>query len=275
MSEHARILVIDDDDSFRSVLQYNLSQAGYEVEIAVGGREGLQQMKQAPFDAVITDIKMPGMDGLEVLGRVKKEYPDIVVIMITAHGSIEMAVEAMRQGAYDYITKPLNRDALLLTLEKALRYRALREENLRLREEREERWKAGRIVGESPAVRKLIEQIGKVAGKDATVLITGETGTGKELVARAIHTGSGRRDHSLVTINCAAIPGDLLESELFGHVKGAFTGAARDRKGKFLTAHRGTLFLDEIGSLDPALQGKLLRVLQDRKVTRVGEERSV
>jgi len=271
----ARILVIDDDDSFRSVLQYNLTQAGYGVESAAEGRAGIECLKKEPFEAVITDIQMPGMDGLEVLRRVKADFPETLVIMVTAYGSIQMAVEAMRHGAYDYITKPLNREALLLTLEKALQYRDLREENLKLREERDERIREGRIVGDSEPIRALSQQIRRVADTDATVLISGETGTGKELVARAIHTGSPRREHPLVAINCAAIPGDLLESELFGHVKGAFTGASRDRRGRFHAADRGTPFLDEIGSLELSLQGKLLRVLQDKKITRLGEERAV
>ena len=275
MSEFSRILVIDDDESFRKIVEYNLRQAGYEVVCAQTGSEGLAWVEKESFGVVITDIKMPGMDGLSVLREVKKRSPDTPVIMITAYGSIEMAVEAMKEGAHDYITKPLNRHALLVTIEKALRYRTLREENLRLRQELGERFHAERIVGISAAVKDLVDKARRLAEVDATVLITGETGTGKDLVARAIHYNSRRREHPFVAVNCAAIPRELLESELFGHVKGAFTGATRDRKGRFQEADRGTLFLDEIGSMEPALQVKLLRVLQDQKVSRVGEEKSV
>jgi DNA-binding NtrC family response regulator len=218
---------------------------------------------------------MPGMDGMEVLRRVRTQHPETVIIMITAHGSIEMAVEAMREGAYDYITKPLNRDALFMTLEKALQYQNLKEENLRLKEELGERFQVGRILGTSPAIKALVQKIERVAETDATVLITGETGAGKDLAARAIHYNSPRKDHALIEVNCAAIPKDLLESELFGHAKGAFTGASRDRKGKFQAANGGTLFLDEIGIMDTGLQAKLLGVLQDHQVTRVGEEKPV
>ena len=275
MTASARVLLIDDDESFRSILQYNLHKAGYQVVSAPNGREGLKCMEAETFAVVITDIKMPGMDGLEVLRRVKKESPETLVVMITAHGSIEMAVEAMRDGAYDYITKPLNRDALLMTLEKALQYRDLKEENQRLKEELGDRFHEDRIIGSSQVMKELLQQIRQVAQTDATVLITGETGTGKELVARAIHYTGLRKSHPLVALNCSAIPRDLLESELFGHVKGAFTGATRDRKGKFHSAHKGTLFLDEIGSMEMSLQAKLLRVLQDQQVPRVGEEKPV
>ena len=252
-----RILLIDDDDSFRSILEYNLEQAGYEVVSVSDGKKGLKRLEATSFPVVITDIKMPEVDGLEVLRRVRRQYPETLVIMITAYGSIEMAVEAMREGAYDYITKPLNRDALLMTLEKALQYRLLKEENRRLKQELGERFQVDQIVGASRPMKALVQQLRRVAETDATVLITGETGTGKELVARAIHYHSRRKDDPLVTLNCAAIPRDLLESELFGHAKGAFTGAARERKGKFHAANGGTLFLDEIGNMDVSLQAKL------------------
>ena len=273
MPVKSRILIIDDDESFRSVLQYNLQKAGYEVTSSPDGLRGLKLLEKESFDVVVTDIKMPGMDGLEILRRVKSDYPQILVIMITAFGSITMAVEAMREGAYDYITKPLNREALLATLEKALHYQSLKEENLRLKQELGERFQVGRIIGDSAATKALIEQIERIAATAATVLITGETGTGKDLAARAIHYNSRRRDGPLVEVNCAAIPRDLLESELFGHVKGSFTGAIRDRKGKFHAADGGTLFLDEIGSMEVSLQAKLLRVIEDQQVTRVGEEK--
>ncbi len=273
MKRTARILLIDDDESFRQILEYNLKKEGYDVVSVPDGRKGLKRIDTESFGVVISDIKMPGIDGMEVLRRVKTEHPETLVIMITAHGSIEMAVEAMREGAFDYITKPLNRDALYMTLEKALHYQDLKEENLRLKEELGERFQVGRILGASPAIKALVQQIERVAETDATILITGETGAGKDLAARAIHYSSPRKDHPLVEVNCAAIPKDLLESELFGHVKGAFTGASRDRKGKFQAANGGTLFLDEIGSMDTGLQAKLLRVLEDHQVTRVGEEK--
>jgi len=272
MKVPGRILLIDDDESFRSILEYNLEQAGYQVTSVSDGKKGLKKLEKGSFPVVITDIKMPRIDGLEVLRKVKERYPETLVIMITAYGSIEMAVEAMREGAYDYITKPLNRDALLMTLEKALQFRQIKEENLRLKQELGERFHIDQIVGASPPMKALVQQVERVAETDATVLITGETGTGKELVARAIHYHSRRKDNPLVTLNCASIPRDLLESELFGHVKGAFTGASRDRKGRFHAANGGTLLLDEIGNMDLALQGKLLRVLEDQQVTRVGEE---
>jgi len=275
MKRAAKILLIDDDESFRKILDYNLKKEGYEVVSAPDGRKGLKRLETESFGVVVTDMKMPDMDGMEVLRRVKTEHPETIVIMITAHGSIEMAVEAMREGAYDYITKPLNRDALFMTLEKALQYQDLKEENLRLKEELGERFQVGRILGTSPAIKALVQQIERVAETDATVLITGETGAGKDLAARAIHYNSPRKDHALIEVNCAAIPKDLLESELFGHAKGAFTGATRDRKGKFQAANRGTLFLDEIGIMDMGLQAKLLGVLQDHQVTRVGEEKPV
>lgn len=274
MSELRRVLVIDDDQSFRAILEYTLKQAGYEVTCAASGEEALALVDRDSFGAVLTDIKMPGMDGLTVLREVKKRTPETAVIVITAYGSIEMAVEAMKEGAYDYVTKPLNRDALLLTLDKALRYRTLTEENRRLRQELGETYGPERLVGASAAFQDLVKKAARLAEVDAPVLITGETGTGKDLVARFIHYNSGRKDHPFVAVNCAAIPRELLESELFGHVKGAFTGATRDRKGRFQAADRGTLFLDEIGSMETALQAKLLRVLQDQVISRVGEEKS-
>jgi two-component system, NtrC family, response regulator len=275
MSDSKKILVVDDDDSFRKVLEYNLKQAGYDVVCARHGREGLDLLGREGFGVVITDMKMPEMDGLAFLREIKRHTPDTAVVIVTAYGSIEMAVEAMKEGAQDYITKPLNRSALLMTMERAFRYRRLREENLRLREELGVRFDTDRIIGVSRGIRDLVEKVKRVAIVNATVLITGETGTGKDLVARAIHHNSPRHEYPFVAVNCGAIPAELLESELFGHVKGAFTGATRDRVGRFQAADRGTLFLDEIGSMEISLQTKLLRVLQDQNVTRVGEEKAV
>ncbi len=267
-----KVLVIDDDISFRRVLEYNLQEEGYEVITATGGDEGLRLFDEHGPDLVITDMKMPGMDGLQVLKGIKERSPETLVIIITAFGAVDAAVEAMKLGAYDYITKPFNRDELKLVVRKALQLSTLVEENRQLRTELADRTDFRNMVGISKGMEKVFEMVRKVADTEATVLITGESGTGKELVAKAIHTLSSRRGAPFVAINCAAIPRDLLESELFGHVKGAFTGAVRDKRGKFQLATGGTLFLDEVGELPTDLQPKLLRALQERVVEPVGGE---
>jgi DNA-binding NtrC family response regulator len=268
-----RILFIDDDPAGREVALFNLRKAGHEVAAAEDGAQGLSAFAASPFDLVITDLKMPGIPGMEVLRKIRAASPDVPVLVITAFGNVETAVAAMKEGAYDFIGKPFHRDQLLLAVSKALDRRRLAAEvrDLRIRASGVER----DVVSVSTAMRRLLEMADRVASTDATILITGESGTGKEVLARRIHVRSPRAEGPFVVVNCAAIPAELLESELFGHARGAFTGAVRDRSGRFRQASGGTLFLDEIAEIPTALQGKLLRALQERVVDAVGADAPV
>jgi two-component system NtrC family response regulator len=269
------ILVVDDEKNYLLVLKAILEDEGFEVLTALSGREALAIQKTSDVDLVLTDMKMPSMDGIELLEHVKSFDPDLPVIMMTAHGTIDKAVEAMQKGAYNYLLKPFDNDRLILYVKKAVSvYRVIRE-NRRLRRAVEDQYSFGNIIGKSKAMQQLFETIRKVAPSNATVLIEGESGTGKELVAKSIHFNSPRREAPFVAVNCSALAENLLESELFGHEKGAFTGAVNTRKGRFELADGGTLFLDEIGELSQNLQVKLLRVLQERVFERVGGERAV
>ena len=271
-----RILVIDDDQSLRDVVGFILQEAGHEVRCAESGEEGIALFDEDRPDLVLTDMKMPGLDGFDVLRHVMAEANDatVPVIVLTAYGTVEQAVEAMKAGAFTYILKPFNRDELRLTTDQALAAGFLARENRGLRTLLRRSTARPALVYESDAMKRVVDRIQSTAPTDASVLITGESGTGKELVARALHDLSPRWDHPFVPVNCGAIPPDLMESELFGHAKGAFTGAAKAALGRIRKADRGTLFLDEIGELPLALQPKLLRVLETKNVDPVGDVRS-
>ncbi len=268
------LLVVDDDRAMRQMLSSLFRDAGYGVQEAATADEALELARSVELDAVLSDIKMPGKNGIEMVGELRRIRPDTPVVLMTAFGSIDSAVEAMRAGAFDYITKPFEPDAVLLTVERAVERRVLEEENRRLRQAVDKTASLGDLIGESSAMREIFALIKKVAASRSSVLITGESGTGKEVVARTLHYYGAGADRPFIPINCTAIPEGLLESELFGHVRGAFTGAHTTKSGLFEKANGGTLFLDEIGDMGPALQGKLLRVIQDREIRPVGGTQS-
>jgi two-component system response regulator AtoC len=270
-----RILIIDDEESFRHMLSVILIKEGYEVEASSNGEEGLQKAAASPFDQILCDIRMPHMDGLEFLRKIKKTGVEAAIIMMSAYGTVDTAIEAMKLGAYDYISKPFKPDEIILTLRKAEEREQLRRENQLLKKEVEKEYSFESIVSKNEQMQKIFDVIRKVSQYKSTVLITGESGTGKELVARALHYNSDRSQNPFIAVNCGAIPENLLESELFGHAKGAFTDAIRTKKGLFEEADGGTLFLDEIGELPGQLQVKLLRVLQDGEIRRIGESKPI
>jgi DNA-binding NtrC family response regulator len=271
-----QILIVDDEMDMLELLKRSLEpDLNCKVETALSGEQALQLLERKIFDLVLADIKMSGMDGLELLELIKRENPDLTVLMMTGHGDIEMAVEAMKRGAYDFITKPFDHDALMLRLEKALERNSLLMENIRLQEELRESDVFQNLVGKSAKMQRVYETIQMVAKTDLTVLITGESGTGKDLAGRAIHTLSNRRSGPFVAVNCPTVPENILESELFGYKKGAFTHATQNKSGLFQAAHGGTIFLDEIGDISPTIQTKLLRVLQEKEIKPLGDTRTV
>jgi DNA-binding NtrC family response regulator len=267
----ARILVVDDDDSLRRVMKMQLEEAGYTVKLAADGADACRLLQADEYHLIITDLRMP-TGGMELLRFMEREGMQTTVIVVTAFGTVESAVEAMRRGAYDYVTKPLDFDALLLVVHRAIERQTLLEEVRTLRSELDQRYGFEGIIAVSKSFLRVLNQASRVAERDATVLIQGETGTGKELIARAIHQNSRRKNRPFIAINCGAIPRDLVESELFGHRKGAFTGATMDRPGRVAAADGGTLFLDEIGELPPDAQVKLLRTLQEGELSKLGAD---
>jgi two-component system response regulator AtoC len=264
------ILIIDDEPLMRLSIMDALKAVGYEVRAAASGHEGMALLTKETYDVVITDLRLPGADGLSLLQACKQRSPRTEVIVITAHGSVDSAVEAMKLGAYDYITKPFSMDELLLIVERLSKVLALRQENLSLREELEGKFTFQGILGKNEQMRQVLQTVKALAAADGPVLIIGEVGTGKELVANTIHRNSGRRDHALIKVSCRGLSEDTLVAELFGHEKGAFTGAVRQRRGRFELAHKGTLFLDDIGDLPAGVQARLLKVLKDRRFERMG-----
>ena len=273
--EWGAILVVDDDADMRELAYDMLKDRGHQVAVAGSGEEALKQLAEEDHAVVLTDLRMKGMQGLELLTQIKRDYPDINVVLMTAFGSVETAVEAMKHGASDYLTKPVKKDELIRVVERVIREAALRREVSRLRKEVHKEYSFHQILGKSKAIQAVFDLIRRVADSPTNVLITGESGTGKELVAKAIHYNSSRKEAPFIPVNCAAIPEQLLESELFGHMRGAFTDAKADKRGLFEEAQKGTLFLDEISELPLMLQAKLLRAIQEKEIRRVGATKPV
>ena len=269
------LLFVDDEPALRGLMAERLGERGFEVVEADSGERAIELLDQFAFDILITDLRLPGIDGTRVIEVARERYPGIVAIVVTGYGTVKDAVEATKRGAFDFIEKPFQFDALMHVLQKALEQQRLASENAYLRSQLEERYSFGGIIGSSRPMQQLFQLLETVAASNSTILITGETGTGKEVVARAIHHNSPRRGNRFVALNCSAIPETLLEAELFGHVRGAFTGAVGARQGRFEQAHKGTLFLDEVGTMSPALQMKLLRALQEREFERVGDNQTI
>src|SRR5512138_3357040 len=269
------LLLVDDEEALREVVAERLAERGFEVQQAASGEAALEKLRDFAFDILLTDLRLPGLGGREVLQAALERYPDIIAIVITGYGTVKDAVDAIKQGAADFISKPFQFDELMHVIDSALEQRRLRSENAYLRAQLEQRYRLDGIIGRSRAMRDLFQLLETVAQSSSTVLITGETGTGKELAAKAIHHNSARRAQRFVALNCSAIPETLLEAELFGHVRGAFTGAVANRQGRIEQAHKGTLFLDEIGTMSVALQMKLLRALQEREFERVGDNQTI
>ncbi len=268
--KNGKILIADDNELNKETLTEILKDEGYEVKAVNDGREGIEAFLEDKYDIIITDLRMPNVDGLEFLKYIKDTNKDSIVIMITGHGTVNAAVSAMKMGAFDFITKPVKDDLVKLSVDRAMNFAKLRDENTSLKEHLKGKQDFDKIIGYSECMKKVFDTIDKVSNSDSTVLIAGESGTGKELVAREIHFKSDRRNQPMIPVNCGAIPEELLESELFGHEKGAFTGAIRNRMGRFELAQGGTIFLDEIGDMSPALQVKVLRVIQEKQFERIG-----
>ncbi|HJN46788.1 MAG: sigma-54 dependent transcriptional regulator [Vicinamibacterales bacterium] len=275
IEKETHLLLVEDEAPLREATAERLAGYGYQVVQAESGEAAVEQLTDFAFDVVLTDLRLPGIDGAEVLAAALERYPEIVCIVVTGFGTVKDAVDAIKRGAAEFITKPFQFDQLLHVIAAALEQRRLRSENAYLRSQLEERHRFEGLVGRSPRMRELFELLETVAASTSTVLVTGETGTGKELAAKAIHHNSSRRTHRFVALNCSAVPETLLEAELFGHVRGAFTGAVATRQGRLETAHQGTLFLDEVGAMSSSLQAKLLRVLQERELERVGDNRTI
>lgn len=266
-----RILLIDDDVNLKKVVAYQLQQMGFTVTTAQNGQTGLDLFNKQTFDIVVTDLQLPDISGMDVLSTIRRFDKNIIIIIITAYGTVDNAIEASHIGADDYLTKPFGKETLRFVIEKAIQLRKLQNENVQLRSELLQKYNFGNLIGKSSAMEDVLKLTGRVAESEATVLVQGESGTGKELIARAIHYNSPRKNRPLITVNCPSIPENLMESELFGHIRGAFTGALKDRKGKFQLADGSTIFLDEIGDLKEDLQARLLRVLQEKEFERVGD----